>query len=526
MKKLFSTLLLSALLLLADKGICQLSNSSYPGATATIYLDFDGEIVTCPLWNNATSFNCAAALVNKMQMQEIYNRVAEDYRPFNINITTDENIFLAAPLNKRMRVIVTPTSGWFTGAGGIAYIGSFNWGDDTPCFVFSDRMGNSSKMIAECCSHETGHTLGLSHQSKYDGGCNLTATYNDGKGTGEAAWAPIMGNSYNRNMSGWSNGPTPFGCSNVQDNLSILSSKNGFTFKADDYSDDINLDPTEINANGINISGLISTSNDKDAFKFTLLQNQNFNLAVQPFSIGKNNEGANLDIKLTLYNENKQIICLYDPVAAMNVTVDTILNAGTYYLVVDGSGNTNVSDYGSLGSYKMTGLSGVLATCKINLSGSNINSNHRLNWIIQCNEAIKSVSIETAVDAIHFNTIEASTKTATSFSYKPFCSTNLYYRIKTITASENVAYSNTILLRGEEKLTSVFTVSTFTQNYISIQATATYQYLLSDATGNSILKGNGGIGFNKINILNNPSGAYVLQLLGQNKATAVRIIKQ
>ncbi len=526
MKKLFTSLLLTALLLPAYKATCQLTISSYPTATATIYLDFDGEMVNCPLWNNATPFTCAPALVNKLQMQEIYNRVAEDYRPFNVNITTDENIFLAAPLNKRIRVIVTPTSGWFTGAGGVAYIGSFNWGDDTPCFVFSDRMGNSPKMIAECCAHESGHTLGLSHQSKYDGSCNLTSTYNAGAGSGEVAWAPIMGNSYYRNMSGWNNGPTPYGCSNNQDNLSILTTKNGFTYKADDYGDDINTNVTEIPAIGINVSGLISTNNDKDAFKFTLLQNQNFNLTVKPFSAGDNNEGANLDLKLSLYNGQKQLITTYDPPATMDIKIDTILNAGTYYLILDGTGNTNVNDYGSLGSYKMTGLSGVLATCKINLIGTHQVSKHRLNWAIQCNESIKTVNIETSSDAVRFNNLQAINKTATNFTYEPLNNNNIYYRVKTITASDKVAYSNTILLRGKESKEMQFTVSTFTLNDISIQAEAAYQYLLSDANGNSILKGNGSTGFNKINISNKPSGTYVLQLLSKNKPASFRIIKQ
>ena len=86
-------------------------------------------------------------------------------------------------------------------------------------------------MVAECCSHESGHTLGLSHQSKYDDGCHLTATYNEGTGSGETAWAPIMGNSYYRNMSGWNNGPTPYGCGSNQDNLSIITSQNGFGYR-------------------------------------------------------------------------------------------------------------------------------------------------------------------------------------------------------------------------------------------------------------------------------------------------------
>ena len=111
MKKLFTSLLLFAMLLPALKATCQLSISSYASATSTIYLDFDGELVNCPMWNNATPLTCAPTLLSKLQIQEIYNRVAEDFRPFNVNITTDENVFLAAPLSKRIRVIVTPTSG-------------------------------------------------------------------------------------------------------------------------------------------------------------------------------------------------------------------------------------------------------------------------------------------------------------------------------------------------------------------------------------------------------------------------------
>jgi hypothetical protein len=183
--------------------------------------------------------------------------------------------------------------------GGVSYIGSFKWGDDTPAFVFSDRLGpNSPKMVAECCSHESGHAVGLSHQSKYDGTCNLTATYNDGAGTGEASWAPIMGNSYYRNMSGWNNGPTPYGCSNTQDNLSIITSKNGFSYRTDDYDDDINNHPAKITLAGANIDGVISTNTDQDVFSFTLTQNSIIHIDIKPFSVDANFQGANLDVKM------------------------------------------------------------------------------------------------------------------------------------------------------------------------------------------------------------------------------------
>ncbi|MDQ6757687.1 MAG: hypothetical protein M3004_12210, partial [Bacteroidota bacterium] len=126
--------------------------SSFPSAQATVYLDFDGEYVVSSSWNGGSPLNCAPSGMTDTQITEVFNRVAEHYRPFNINITTELSVFLAAPLSKRIRVIVTPTSGWYTGVGGISYTGSFTWGDDTPAFVFCDRLGpNLPKMVAECC---------------------------------------------------------------------------------------------------------------------------------------------------------------------------------------------------------------------------------------------------------------------------------------------------------------------------------------------------------------------------------------
>ena len=500
--------------------------NSYTSATATIYLDFDGEEVNSPVWNNGGTINCAASNLTAAQITEIFNRVSEDYRPFNINITTDIALFVAAPFDKRIRVIVTPTSNWFTGVGGVALVGSFTWGDDTPCFVFSDRLGpNNAKMVAECCSHESGHTLGLSHQSKYDGSCNLTATYNDGNGSGEISWAPIMGNSYYRNMSGWNNGPTPYGCNNLQDNLSIITSVNGFTYRSDDYSDDINTAPTVINPLNINIDGLISSSTDKDAFTFTLAQNANFHLDAKPFSVNANNEGADLDIKISLYDASKNLIRTYNPASTMSVTIDSIFNAGTYFMVIDGTGNNNASDYGSLGSYSIKGISGVLPICSVNLTGAVHQNKHQLNWSLICNEAILNISIETSQDGTNFSSINTVDYRQTSFSYLPNQYNDIYYRLKITSSSGKVVYSNTILLKKANQFNN-FIVSTFVSNTISINAAEDFQYHLFDVNGNSIAKGSGTAGFSKINMSAKVSGMYILQLADSNQQQTERIIKQ
>src|SRR5450432_2838423 len=320
MKKIL-TIFLPLLMMFVFKASCLPVLSSLPSAKATIFLDFDGQRVQASAWNSGNSFNCAPSGLSDAQITEIFNRVSEDYRPFNINITTDSTKFLAAPLTQRIRIIITPTSGWYTGVGGVSYTGSFIWGDDTPGFVFCDRLGpNNTKMVAECCTHESGHTVGLSHQAKYDDSCTLLTVYNVGTGTGQTGWAPVMGNSYYENFSGWSNGPTPSGCTADQDNLSIITSANGFTYRPDDHSDDPNVNPTPVIIVNSQFSndGIITTNIDKDVFKFNLIQAGTLHLDATPFSVGPNNDGADLDVKVELLNSALQVIQVYDPVDILN----------------------------------------------------------------------------------------------------------------------------------------------------------------------------------------------------------------
>lgn len=518
---LFATL---SFLLCTFTSNSQVKLSSYPSATATIYLDFDGETVSTPVWNNGNTINCAAPALTNAQVTEIFNRVSEDYRPFNINITTDIDVFNAAPFEKRMRVIVTPTSSWFANVGGVSFLGSFTWGDDTPCFVFCDKLGpNNPKMVAECCSHESGHTLGLSHQSKYDNGCNLTATYNEGAGSGETGWAPIMGNSYYRNMSGWNNGPTPYGCSNNQDNLSILTSQNGFGYRTDDHSDDMNVSPSSINLSNISINGIISTSNDKDVFTFSLAHNSNFHLDATPYSIGTDNNGADLDMKLSLYDAAKHLVKVYNPATAMSVQIDTILNAGAYYIVVEGTGNSNATDYGSLGSYTLSGLFGVLPICNIKLNAAVNNGLHKLDWNIDCNETIRSVVLQSSADAIHFTDISNVTG-HTNFSYTAPKQTDLYYRLQVSALSGKITYSGTVLLK-KPAVSKTFTVATFVVNDINVMATGDFKYQLRNIDGKLIAAGAGIGGANSIPMQNKPAGMYILLLSGCGETKTERVLK-
>ncbi len=498
--------------------------TSLPTATATIYLDFDGEVVNSGYWNGGNTLNCSPAALSSTQITEIFHRVSEDYRPFNVSITTDLDTFNIKPLNRRVRIIITPTSAWRTGVGGIAYTGSFTWSDDTPAFVFSDRLSNSSKYVAECVTHESGHTLGLSHQTKYDNSCNLLETYNTGTGSGETSWAPVMGNSYYKNMTGWNNGPTPSGCAATQDNLTIITSQNGFTYRTDDYTETMNTNTTAVGTSFVK-DGIITTSTDKDAFKMVISQSRAFHMDAVPFSVGANT-GANLDVQVQLYNGNT-LVRTYNPTSTLSVTFDTTLNAGTYYFLVSGVGNDNGTDYGSLGSYKLTGFMGALPIHDITLTGKVEKSLHNLSWNIIADEPIKTQVLEMSTDGVNFTPVTSISTLFNQYGYNTNQNTTLFYRLKVTSVIEQIAYSNIVALKSATGTGKRFTVSTLVHQDLTVNATENFQYRLSDANGRMIAGGTGQKGINRINHLaNQPGGMYILQLINNNERQTERIIKQ
>jgi hypothetical protein len=501
--------------------------NSLPSASATIYLDFDGHTVTNTLWNGGNPIFCDPTILSDAEITEVFNRVAEDYRPFDVNITTDSTKFLSTPLVKRIRVIITPTSSWKAGVGGVSFIGSFTWGDDTPAFVFSDRLGsNNTKSIAECCSHESGHTLGLSHQSKYDNNCTLTESYNTGEGSGEISWAPIMGNSYTKNMTGWNNGPIPTGCSNTQDNLGIIATSNGFGYRADDYSDSMDVTAYTPAGSSFNISGIIGSSNDKDVLRFNLINSGLINITATPFNVGSANNGANLDIKMLLYDQNKNLIRTYDPSNTMSVTIDTTLNAGTYYFVIDGTGNSYASNYGSIGSYSITGFRNTLVIKQVALTGKSENNNHNLNWTITSDDQIRSIEIEYSNDGSNFTTLTTVPSNATNYSYKPWDEKVKYYRVKATSILNQTVLSNIISLKGVSKVATPFVISTFVTSQLSVSAPEDFQFKIMDMNGRVLQMGRGIKGNNSYSLNNQVSGVYVIQMFGTTIKQTERYVKQ
>lgn len=523
--KTFTKILIFAFnLCISATSYCLPKLNSFPQATATIYLDFDGHRVVHPFWNNGMPLNCAPSGLSDEKITEIFKRVSEDFRPFEVNITTDSVTFLSAPLNMRVRVIVTPTSSWSPGVGGISFVGSFKWGDDTPAFVFSDRLSNSAKYIAECCSHESGHTIGLSHQSSYDNNCHLVDQYSQGSGNGEISWAPVMGNSYNRNMTGWNDGPTPYGCEIIQDNLTTITTQNGFSYREDDYSDVLGAETEELGAS-FSREGIISTNTDKDAFRYNSIKKGSVYIEVKPFGLNGTTDGANLDVQVDMYNANKELIASFNPPNKMNVVIDTIIDAGVYYFVVSGSGNQNSSSYGSLGSYTIVGFRGALAIHEIALSGTSNNNIHNLSWNIIADEPLASQQLELSIDGINFRPVGTQSVRERNFNYTPTIIATFYYRLKVTSSINEVAYSNTVALRSTAR-TRRISVANTAHSDIRIISEENYTYGLFDINGRLLQSGSGNAGNNSIDINKQASGIYILSLLSGSEKQTERILKQ
>lgn len=313
-----------------------------PGAPV-ILLDFDGHIVSGTSWNYSGDIVCAPSNLMTAEMSKIIERVSNDYSPFNVIVTLDENLFNAAPIYRRTRVIITETWEWFGQAGGTSFIGSFVDGSGAPCFVFSSLLNYNASNIAEAASHEAGHTLGLYHQAVYSG-CTKTAEYNTGQGYGETGWAPIMGNAYSQNLSLWHRGLNAVSCNSTQDDVNYIANIVGW--KVDDHANGFTGSTSLLGS----APGLINSSNDQDFFTF--YTSTPGTISVVPSNTGANNAGANTDLVLKVYNSQGSLLATVNDASVLHASA--YIGAGTYYVSVSTAPNANTDTYGMLGKYTIS----------------------------------------------------------------------------------------------------------------------------------------------------------------------------
>lgn len=396
--------------------------SSFPSATKTIYLDFDGfttrntpwnadfqpNIVTLPFDfdNNYIGFSDAELTA----IQKIWQRVSEDYRPFQVNVTTQDPgidaLTNAGGLDDTWGVraaIGGSTNDWYTPVttlvvGGVAHLGSFTSSIDDPVFIFSGDAGNQPAAIAEAVSHEVGHSLGLNHdgqirywQDAMTGEIHeVKLEYYPGhptpalSPTATTNWAPIMGVAYGKYLTQWSQGEYP-NATNIEDDLSIITTQNGFDYRDDDIGNTIAeasamvVDPltADLDTSTITGQGIVERNTDVDYFSFTVEGlGELVSFDIQPFS-----EGPNLDILAKLYSSDGTLIATSNNISKISASFsEQGLLPGTYYISIEGDGRPityvdpvahpgpvqdddtvpdgsdwGYSKYGSLGAYTITG---------------------------------------------------------------------------------------------------------------------------------------------------------------------------
>lgn len=348
---------------------------SRPGASKVLFLDFNGHVVENTAWNvgDEASWDCRPYDTDGNETTfsdseqddiiEIWERVAEDYAPFDIDVTTEE----PTVWNRyKGRVLITPDIDKdgkhcpHYGAGGVAYLdvfGDFNYDYYSPAWVLDyDESWAPASLAAEAASHEFGHNLDLHHDN------TSSLEYYGGHANGSISWGPIMGTGYNRNVSQWSKGDY-YDSNNSENDLTIISGK--LSYRPDDYGDN-NAGAALLDAlptGEVTQQGVIEQTGDPDVFYFATSPGS-LSVTAGTYRATTDTWGGNLDVLLELYDSNGVLVATNNPALEVNAVISTTVSAGLYYLHVKpvGVGNptastpTGCTSYGSLGQYWITGM--------------------------------------------------------------------------------------------------------------------------------------------------------------------------
>lgn len=382
--------------------------SSRPGAPATIYLDFDGHFQDVPaVGNQPNVFSPAFAVDDNganwdfeaSSIKEIWARVAEDYAPFNVNVTTvDPGDFSHG--SKNLRVVITGEDFRSdSDAGGVAHLNSFTKADKpNVAYVFTKSKGfepetdpagfRTIKAIANLVSHEAGHAFGVDHQSLYKDG-KLIEEYNPG----DDKKAPIMGNANSSERGIWWVGKTDDGV--MQDDMAVIGrADNGFGFRPDENNISF-AEPEQLQyLNGELVGhGIINRANDVDVFRFDTFGGK-IEVFVEPARVVPGDINSpmigNLDAVIELFDNKGNLLARGDDPNSITAAITVNgLPASNYFIKVR-SQALNVGDVGQFRLSVTEADPPRVVSTSLTTVGSNLGV-----WI-QFNKPIKADSFTTA----------------------------------------------------------------------------------------------------------------------------------
>ncbi len=373
---------------------------SRPDSNFTIYLDFDGHVTSGTSWNGGYNLDeivhpnwwggTGANLSNtRLQLiQDVWKIVAEDFAPFDVNVTTEEPLDLddlrysgSTDTRWGTRAVMTKDTFADCGCGGHAYLGSFDDRQDEPALIYNGGRDVGSETI----THEIGHQFGLRH----DG--DATREYYRGHGSGTTGWGPIMGAPFSKKITQWNNGDYFQASRPNQDDLAVLTGSTNLRYRPDDHADFFSAATPLRESSTVNLQafGVIERNDDVDWFRFV----------TGGGDVSLNIEGLgykpNLDLWAGLFDSSGAFLFDSNPQDALSASFQNItLEAGEYFIKIDGvardgfydpilgryvepdpppytvAGPLGYSDYGSLGQYRITGTVTPTAAATVSITAA------------------------------------------------------------------------------------------------------------------------------------------------------------
>jgi hypothetical protein len=350
---------------------------SRSSSTNVLFLDFDGHVISNTQWNvteGISVWNClpfdtdgnpdSFSDTEQAVIRRIWERVAEDYAPFNVDVTTEQPV---AWNRQTLHALITPgkdasgVSCPHDGYGGYAYVDTFGQArcsyneanSYSPAWI-AIMSNYSYANTAEAAAHELGHNLGLSH----DG--TSTNEYYKGHSNSSISWAPIMGTAYGRNVSQWSKGEY-YDASQSQDDLALLAQK--LTYLPDDFGGTAaTAGELSTDSGAFSVAARIETSGDRDRFRFTAIRGT-LSVTAAVYRCDNGTWGGNADVLLSLYDAAGTLLATNNPALDTRASLSYALPGGTYFLQIEpvgvGSPMNNPPSgytvYGSLGACQLAG---------------------------------------------------------------------------------------------------------------------------------------------------------------------------
>jgi len=318
--------------------------NSLPGSGDALYLDYDGHAATDD-WGTYVAlpfdFSGNAAEFSPGERLSIFNQwrvVAEDYSPFNVNITTVNPGSFGD--GQAMRMVMTNSTSALLGeppnVAGIAFLDSYGGFSTNTAFTFmlthhgfSGAAGGlagwltcTAMTIGNTATHEFGHTLNLEHYSA------------DGLSPGDVKPTAIMATQTGVKRAIWAQGTVESLVAQDDDTV-IASARNTFGYRADDHG---NTTATATVMSGATANGIIENVDtaDVDYFRFTAFGTTTITVDINTYL-------ANLDPVLELYDNQGTLIETAAPANPVDAVITRMLPNGTYFARVRSNGGQGES---------------------------------------------------------------------------------------------------------------------------------------------------------------------------------------